>query len=298
MAKAVRATRDYQVPIGDISSIEDLFTAHTPFETHRIGERPVDVKRDDLYCNPMIAPLSKMRGVNRVMHRLVDDGVKTVGVFDFKVSKAGVGIAAMAKLLGLDCIACYQHYKAYDKGGLPEQQRRCEAWGAQLYPIPASRININYAIAKRHVTRLDGYMFPKGIILEETIDSMVTEIAKDADRLSHYDHIVISVGSGTIVTGLIRGLTTVGLAPHIHGVTCTTSTGHCKRLHQFLDAASEDAPLRRWLSLVPSDIEYYQPATDDCPFPAHPNYDRKAWRWLTQNHQQLEGNVLFWNIGA
>jgi len=278
--------------------IEDLFRRHTPIETYELKGIEVDVKREDLYCRDIIAPLAKMRGVNVVMERLKQEGKHIVGVFDFKVSRAGVGIAAMAHLLGMRCIECYQHYKAYNSDGLPWQQTQCQKWGAELYSIPASRININYAIGKRYVERQGGYMFPKGIILEETIDSVASEVDYDADRLSKYENIVISVGSGTITTGLIKGLIRNGLLPNIYAIACTDSVIHCKRLYRYMEELPEPTTQRIKLKVYPAKLEYYQACQTDCPFPSHPNYDRKAWAWLLENILIIKGRTLFWNIGA
>jgi len=287
---------------GSISSsvltIEDFFCEHTPIETYTVDKLEVDVKREDLYCRDIIAPLAKMRGVNDVMKRLKEEGRETVGVFDFKVSRAGVGIAALAHLLGMKCIECYQHYKAYDSEGLPWQQLKCRDWGAELYPIPASRININYAIGKRYVLNQGGYMFPKGIILEETIDSVASEVDHDAGRLASYDNIIINVGSGTIISGLIKGLLRNGLFPMIYAIACTDSVIHCKRLYRFIDELPRGIQRQLNIRILPSNIEYYSECLVECPFPCHPNYDRKAWAWMLDNIDKLSGRTLFWNIGA
>ena len=36
----------------------------------------------------------------------------------------------------------------------------------------------------------------------------------------------------------------------------------------------------------------------EIPFPCNGTWDRKAWWWLEQNVEQLEGDILFWNIGG
>ena len=36
----------------------------------------------------------------------------------------------------------------------------------------------------------------------------------------------------------------------------------------------------------------------EVPFPCNGTWDRKAWWWLEQNIEQLEGDILFWNIGG
>ena len=280
------------------SKINDLFLNHTPIEKYRIKGKTIFVKREDLFCSDKIAPLSKMRGVQRVMERLKKDRVNTVGVFDFKVSKAGVGISAMAKHLGMHCIECYQHYKSYDETGLPKQQQQCIEWGAELFPIKASRININYAIGKKYVTSFGGYMFPKGIILDETINATSAEVEYDQESIKSFKNIVISVGSGTIITGLVQGLLGLDVKMNVYGIACTNSVKHCKRFYKFCEEVPDGSLKKIDIRILPSDIEYYDECVDECPFPAHPNYDRKAWRWLVKNIKDIKGPTLFWNIGA
>ena len=36
----------------------------------------------------------------------------------------------------------------------------------------------------------------------------------------------------------------------------------------------------------------------EIPFPCNGTWDRKAWWWLEQNIDKLEGSILFWNIGG
>ena len=36
----------------------------------------------------------------------------------------------------------------------------------------------------------------------------------------------------------------------------------------------------------------------EVPFPCNGTWDRKAWWWLEQMESQLEGDILFWNIGG
>jgi 1-aminocyclopropane-1-carboxylate deaminase/D-cysteine desulfhydrase-like pyridoxal-dependent ACC family enzyme len=283
-------------------TLSDLFLPHTPYETYTLQGVPVDIKREDLYCHSSIAPLAKMRGVNTVMNRLKQQGISTVGVYDFKVSRAGIGISAMAKYLEMKCYACYPHYKTYDTEGLPKQQLKCQEWGAELYPIRAAQIQVNFNMAKKFITEQGGYMFPKGIILDETLESVASEVDHDAKRLAQYSNIVLCNGSGTITTGLLLGLARNGLEPRVYSISCTTTTAHCKRLRQhlrdirnpFYDYGYDYQKVK----VIPADIEYYTDCEVEVPFPCHPNYDRKAWKWLGENILSLEGRVLFWNIGA
>jgi threonine dehydratase len=278
--------------------IKEIINFHTPYESYNLKNKTIDVKRDDLFFDRRIAPVGKMRGVYRKLNDLNEDGFNTVGWFLFKVAIGGVGISSMCNLMGMRYIECYPHYKIYDKDGIPKQQIKSKKYGADLYPIKASRVNINRAIAKNYVESQGGFMFPPGLALDETLEAIHDEVIHDCDVIAQYDHIVVCLGSGTILTGIITALNKLRLYPKIHGICCTNKTTHCKRLYKYIDSVEENVVEKFGLKIVASDIEFYDPCEDYCPFPSHPNYDRKAWRWLRNNVQELDGKILFWNIGA
>jgi hypothetical protein len=45
-------------------------------------------------------------------------------------------------------------------------------------------------------------------------------------------------------------------------------------------------------------MSYDSVPTVACPFPAHPNYDLKAWQYLRDNIRRMKPPILFWNIGG
>jgi hypothetical protein len=50
--------------------------------------------------------------------------------------------------------------------------------------------------------------------------------------------------------------------------------------------------------ILPPGIDYYSQEKIDTPFPSSIYYDKKAWRWLTENLEKLQDPVIFWNIGV
>lgn len=52
------------------------------------------------------------------------------------------------------------------------------------------------------------------------------------------------------------------------------------------------------LSIQDLDSKANQPMVDETPFPTHKYWDKKAWRWLTENIDEIEGKTLFWNLGS
>lgn len=122
------------------------------------------------------------------------------------------------------------------------------------------------------------------------------EINMDTPSLDAYPD-----NPGTFATSLklledaiIKGLLRNNLQPNIYAVCCTNAVQHCKRLHKEI---KENKDLQKInIEILPAEIEYYSECNIETPFPSHPNYDKKAWYWLSKNN--IEGETLFWNIGG
>ena len=69
-----------------------------------------------------------------------------------------------------------------------------------------------------------------------------------------------------------------------------------KKLHQCIRKYVHEIPAN--VTLIPASMPYDSIPSQDCPFPAHPNYDLKAWTYLVENLKSLTSPLLFWNIGA
>ena len=52
------------------------------------------------------------------------------------------------------------------------------------------------------------------------------------------------------------------------------------------------------LKKIRSLIYYYEDTPIKIPFPAHTNYEGKAYEYLVNNIDKLKQPVLFWNIGS
>lgn len=256
----------------------------TPIENYCIGNTEVSVKRDDLYGSRPAPPLAKLRGASVLLANLQAQGIKTIGVIDTRVSKAGQGIAYICSELGLKCIVGFPLIK----GNSPEEPKLiAQSLGAILYPLTAGRFGICYARFKKYIEEQQGgYMLPVGLTCSETVKALALE----SSRLgSQYRTIVVCTGTGTIATGLALGVPSAT----IYGVSCGMSI---KRQQHRINQLSHPNLLGN-LILVPPAYGYYD-KVNSCPFPAHPYYDTKSWDWLTKNVHKLEKPILFWNIGS
>jgi hypothetical protein len=265
----------------------------TPIQSYQVSGRTVYVKREDLCCDE--ARFSKLRGVAA---RIQSRSEHTIGVLDTRHSKAGWGVSYLCRELGRQAVVFYPSFK--HERGLKLSQREAKRCGAILQPIPAGRSCILYHRA-REILRTsfpDSYLLPNALKLQESVDETATELMKHTpfDHMNPHALWVVSISSGTIGAGVIKGLTAIGSR-------CAVV------LH--MGYSRPEVPLRKYveeaagglgdlqLMVVDEGYGYADAVVWQAPFPCNPYYDLKAWRWLVQNINQFPhaDPIVFWNIG-
>ncbi len=260
----------------------------------QVGDR-VWVKREDL-CSPYPGPsFAKIRGV--VAH-VRSRPEALIGVLDTFHSKAGWAVSYVCRSLGKSCLDFFPRYKG-DGEVLRRQQGEAHGLGAELVALPAGRSAILYHTAKRETLKRGGYMMPNALKLPETVVEVAAEVGR-TPALGRFDHLVISVSSGTIAAGVIAGFAARGYAP-----TLWLHLGYERSEDELLRYMREKAPaLAAWGSPVSVISEGYgykdaAPLGAAAPFPCNVFYDLKAYHWLAREGlARMSGRVLFWNVGA
>lgn len=273
-----------------------MLTDDTPIETYKIGRRTVYVKREDLSCPPPGPPFSKMRGV---VEHIANRPEKVFGVLDTFHSKAGWAVAYACKKLKRKCINFYPVYKADDPALLREPQIKSRKLGATLHPLPAGRSFILYNRARTllQATAPGAYLMPNALKLEESVNATAHEVYLSLRSSKMPDNIIVSISSGTIAAGVMRGI--LDLKPHklpliwLHQGYSREASAITKYLEKMTGALYPN------LQLIDEQYAYKDtaPKGTTAPFPCNPWYDLKAWAWLNNNINRLEGTVLFYNIG-
>jgi len=264
---------------------------NTPLEIYNIRGRRIFVKREDLCVVPPSPALAKLRGIRNRLIALKEAGVTKVGVMDTKVSKAGWGVAAMSIDLGIEVYAFYPHLKEYGSEA-PENQFRAHALGAKLMPLKGGRTGVLYAQAKKQIESMGGYMIPMGLVVIESVDAIAREAQTLPEQVLGGD-IVLSVGSGMSLAGIQRGL---GKRVHkIYGISAGMDT---KRQENRIIKETGRGQEENVELILPEGVDYYDREEIETPFPSSPYYDKKAWKWLVDNLDQLKDPVIFWNIGV
>jgi 1-aminocyclopropane-1-carboxylate deaminase/D-cysteine desulfhydrase-like pyridoxal-dependent ACC family enzyme len=269
--------------------MEALFREQTPTERHRLRRQEIFVKRDDLYGIAPAPPLAKMRGLRVVLGSAYDRGIRVVGCWDTRVSMLGPGVAACCRELpGMRCLVSYPVGK-WD--ATPAPALLAQHLGAELLPVPAARLNICLAAARRLVEARGGWMLPFGLECAEAVEGVAREAARINASCYENGTIVLSCGSGVTLTGLLRGL--LARPCRIIGISSGRSRQNILRcVTRYLP----EAPAH--LEIVEAAVPYRVAIDYPCPFPANPYYDLKAWKHLAENLPRLAPPVLFWNIGA
>lgn len=175
--------------------------------------------------------------------------------------------------------------------GTPEAIQMAAKLGAQIYPVPGGRIRICYSRARDFVNQRGGVMLPFGLDCPEAVEGVRGEARRISDALLKGGTVVLSCGSGVTLAGLVTGFKV--LPRKLVGVSAGRSVDNITAcVKKYVGA------LPGCIELHEAEVPYSRASSFPCPFPAHPHYDRKAWKFLTENLEHYSEPVLFWNVGA
>ena len=265
-----------------------MFLEQTPIERHELDGQVVFVKREDLYGKPPAPPLAKLRGARLLLNRLYCEGVRHVGTWDTPVSRLGHGIAAVCSTM--PDMQCLVSYPTARNRPVPEGVQMAERLGATVLPVRGGRISISFAAARREVIARGATMLPFGLDCGEAVEGVAQEARRTP--LEYFDGgtLVVTCGSGVTLAGLLLGLR--GLPSRIVGL----SSGRSLRMIERTITKYTSIPGN--VALHEATDRYSAMSQSSCPFPSHPNYDRKTWAFLADRIHRYNPPILFWNIGA
>lgn len=289
--------------------MEDMISLKsTPVEQHLVENRLVLVKREDLCCPVPGPPFSKMRGLWTHLNKLKRAGFKVIGYTETSVSMAGWGVAWGCKELDLHAVLFDPQYKKAPNI-LKYHRRQWNKFNAEIIPIKAGRAKVNWYISSKLLREKYGatsILLPLGLPFKESVDETAEEALKTLKNYRKNIIFVINVGSGTIASGLWKGVEfwakEKNLRPTIYGIM--GRKGNIARKMKMIQSKSGlfstgfFAAQSKFILKDPG-WEYTERSFCPSPFPCHPYYDRKAWQWLIENIMEVPKDqlILFWNIG-
>lgn len=274
-----------------------MLRINTPVEHY--PELGLWVKREDLSCPPPGPPFSKTRGV---FAHIANRPEQVIGVLDTYHSQAGHAVAAACKLLGKTCVNYYPKFK--QDRGLQPQQIAARDLGAHLEPIPAGRSFILYAQARKLLAadHPGAYMMPNALKLPETVSETASEVAR-TQFPEGIETILIAVSSGTIASGVIKGL----IDTKWRGKNIVLHMGYNRPVPALLayinSKVQRETQMDFRTTIINELYGYADKATDRHrdisapPFPCNPYYDLKLYHWWINEGFAKYHEAILWNIG-
>lgn len=270
----------------------ELLRDNTPIESHSVNGVEVFVKREDLSCPSPGPSFSKIRGVVAHLQKRPE---KNIGVLDTYHSKAGWGVSYICAALGRRAVVFYPEYKG--ENGLRDNQKRAFDLGATLVPLKAGRSAILYHQARKllHANFENAYLMPNALKLSESVDATAAEVWK-APKGLYRGTWVVSVSSGTLASGVLKGLIWKGAE-----VEFICHMGYSRSRESLFEYLKKNVggviPKTIRLRLVDEGWAYKDKVAFSAPFPCNEYYDLKAWAWLHKTANDLVRPIVFWNIG-
>ena len=274
-----------------------MISTNTPIEQYAVQGRRVYVKREDLCVPDGWPPFSKMRGSWSYLTKLYREGVRTVAYAGTSISMTSWGVAAAAAELGMKAIIFDPQLKKCTPEPLQYYRQQWKKYGAEVLPIIAHKAKVVHYIARKVVVDKypDATLLPIGMSLPESVVETGKEFVRTGDS---WGSIVINVSSGTICAGI---LSVLGRNSEVDIFAVASEKHNTDNLMKsMLDKAGivDSCDMKLYIINGKRKYGYRNRETCDCPFSCNTYYDRKAWRWLVDNINQLSDPILFWNIGG
>lgn len=268
-----------------------MLVYNTPIEKYE----GIWVKREDLCATPPDPAFSKFRGVVAHLQKRPES---VIGVLDTFHSQAGWAVSSACKLLGKRCINFWPRYKSESPDLIRKPQLQSQSLGAELRELKAGKSIILHHRSKKLLLAEfpKAYLMPNALKLEESVEETAVELLRKRNDFPRY---IVSVSSGTIAAGVLRGLSRVegGMLfktpPQVY-----LHMGYSRSqdsLRNYLKKLAPQFP-QSHIHLIDEGYEYSQMATGKAPFPCNSFYDLKAWLWLSKQSWKKES--MFWNIGS
>lgn len=264
----------------------------TPLELYHIKGREVWVKRDDLMGDGMVLPpWGKLAALFELVKKFVDKSKPLVHL-SVDGSWTAWALGAICEELGIEFYAAHPDSKKISQeylGLIKEMYPK-----TNLYPIRPNMMQIMYNSLKKDAREKGWQMLPYAFDHDFYKDYL-------ADRIQPYtnfDNLVVSSGSGVTLSGLAKGYYREELKeffPQVKRKIWTTCVSSVSSINKTLKKSGIPIPLniRKSEYLFENRLDGYE-----TPFPCNQFWDVKQWKWLEENIDQIEGTILFWNIGG
>ena len=264
----------------------------TPLEEYKLKGRSVWVKRDDLMGDGInLPPWGKIAAVYELVKKYVDP-TKPLTHLSVDGSWTGWVLAAICRDLGIEFYVSYPDSKKISKeylGMIKEMYPE-----VHMNPIRPNMMQIMYNSLRGQAKENGWQMLPYAFNHDFYKDYLSDRIQPYA----HFSNLVVSSGSGVTLSGLVRGYYREELKEFFPTITKKVWTT-CVSSESSIKKSLKDSGIPFPINIRKSEFDFDNRLEDySVPFPCNQFWDIKQWHWLEENIDQLEGDILFWNIGG
>ena len=265
---------------------------NTPVETYYLKGKSVDVKRDDLHNGDLdLPPWAKIEGVRQLMTSEIIDKNKPLVHLAVRGSYTGWVLGHYGKEYGYDIRIAYGDSKNYPR----EMLDKVESYGAKLVPLRPNMMRIVYN-SMSSLAREKGWQKLPYAFDDQIYHNYWYNKVKKFTETNDYDNLIILGGSGVTGIGMIRAFLDTDnfiMKKKVYVISSSTISSVTNKLkdnevYYPSNVIVKDTPYDFY-----DEMENYE-----TPFPCNVNWDKKAWWWLEENIDKIDGSILFWNIGA
>ena len=264
---------------------------NTPVEKHILNGREILVKRDDLMGDGnVLPPWGKMAGIDALLENL--NPKYPLIHLAVNGSWSGWALSYLCKQRGIKFIYAYPPSKTYSKFILNKaRENDCE-----FYELKPNMMAILYNRVKTYAKQKDIQMLPYAFDHADYRNTL-KQRAEEVFEEYPVDHLVISAGSGVTSSPIIQAFqpgndlfSQSNKQAHVITVSNINTIYDKFKSHSIISSAINVDKTKYEFDDM---MNFYE-----VPFPCNGTWDRKAWWWLEQNIESLEGDILFWNIGG
>ena len=268
-----------------------MLNLNTPVEEYHLNGRKILVKRDDLMGDGnILPPWGKMAGIDALLKNL--NPKYPLIHLAVNGSWSGWALSYLCKQRDIKFIYAYAPSKTYSQFILDKaKENDCE-----FYELKPNMMAVLYAQVQTYAKRKDIQMLPYAF---DHVDyrNNLKDRAENTFKEYMVDHLVISAGSGVTSSGIIQAFKPgndlfSNSNRQAHSITVSN-------IDTIYDKYKSHSITPSSINVDKTRFEFDDMMTDyNIPFPCNGTWDRKAWWWLEQNLNKLEGDILFWNIGG
>jgi len=251
--------------------------------TNQLISRYVVVRREDKRYEYPLPHHLKMGALEAIVIRAKLLKYKLIGAFCTTHGIWPFGLPHLAAKHGLKSIVVYP---SMNEDKIPDELK-VNIDGYELHTIKPNMVTINGAQAKKYIEDQYGYYIPFGV--DEPL--AVKQIA-DQLHLDGIGTLIVPCGSGVTLAGALMSIEQN--KSHVENIAAVSAGRAAKSIIKTVSKYVQIPSNVRWVTRY----EYNDIPKIECPWPAHPYYELKAYDWMIDNLFSLYEPIHFMNIGS